>query len=168
MKRWVFNITAVLSLLLLLATVGLWVDSYFFDGQIGYESSTYAVVGMSESSLCALIVYRYEFSANGWHASHRVNDIPGYTDLESGSGFMGFGGIWNQTYHRAKIYGFVTPHWFLTLIFTTLPAIWLYKWNKRRKLGPNACPACGYDLTANESGVCPECGVSAESASDPA
>ena len=29
MKRWVFNITVVLSLLLLLATVGLWVDSYW-------------------------------------------------------------------------------------------------------------------------------------------
>ena len=47
-----------------------------------------------------------------------------------------------------------------TLIFTILPTIWLYKWNKRRKLGPNACPACGYDLTGNETGVCPECGAS--------
>ncbi|MEM9108667.1 MAG: carbon starvation CstA family protein, partial [Planctomycetota bacterium] len=27
------------------------------------------------------------------------------------------------------------------------------------KLGPNDCPACGYDLTGNTSGACPECGV---------
>ena len=55
--------------------------------------------------------------------------------------------------------GVEVPHWFLTLTFAVLPAIWLFKWNRRRKLGPNACPACGYDLTGNESGVCPECGV---------
>ena len=23
---------------------------------------------------------------------------------------------------------------------------------------PEACPACGYNLTGNESGICPECG----------
>jgi hypothetical protein len=45
------------------------------------------------------------------------------------------------------------------LIFAILPAIWLFKWNQRRKLSPNACLGCGYDLTGNESGVCPECGV---------
>ena len=26
---------------------------------------------------------------------------------------------------------------------------------------PSACPKCGYDLTGNESGRCPECGTSA-------
>jgi len=51
-------------------------------------------------------------------------------------------------------------HWFLTLIFAILPAIWLYKWRKRRKLGPTACPDCGYDLRGNETGECPECGKS--------
>ena len=60
------------------------------------------------------------------------------------------------------MYSVLVPHWFLTLTFAVLPAIWLYKWNKRRKLGPNACPSCGYDLTGNETGVCPECGADLE------
>jgi len=81
---------------------------------------------------------------------------------------LGMLGIWVRSlrygvlYHvhlRPVWYRMQLSHWFLTLIFAILPAIWLFKWNKRRKLDPNACPACGYDLTGNESGVCPECGV---------
>jgi hypothetical protein len=29
---------------------------------------------------------------------------------------------------------------------------------RHRRLRRGCCPACGYDLTANTSGVCPECG----------
>ena len=49
--------------------------------------------------------------------------------------------------------------WFAALLFTIAPVIWVIKWRKRRKLGPNACNSCGYDLTGNETGICPECGV---------
>ena len=52
------------------------------------------------------------------------------------------------------------PHWFLTLIFAIFPGVWFIKWRRRRKLGPNACPSCGYDLTGNQTGECPECGES--------
>jgi len=75
---------------------------------------------------------------------------------------LGFGGQWQKTHPDFvgnPSSSIVTPHWFLALIFAILPALWLYKWNKRRKLGPGACAACGYDLTGNESGVCPECGA---------
>jgi len=71
-----------------------------------------------------------------------------------------FRSSWYQTSERKVEYVLMTiPHWFLTLIFAIMPAIWLFKWNKRRKLGPTACPSCGYDLTGNETGACPECGV---------
>ena len=111
MKRWMFNITAVFSLLLLLVTVGLWVV------RLIHTPLDYAL--------------RYE-------------------SIESGINF------WYKSYFGE--YRMAIPHWFITLIFAILPTIWLYKWNKRRKLGPNACPSCGYDLTGNTSGVCPECG----------
>ncbi len=76
---------------------------------------------------------------------------------------FGFGFAWNQIYlDLDTCYGFMLPHWFLILIFAILPTIWLFKWNKRRKLGANICPNCAYDLTGNESGNCPECGVGAD------
>ena len=50
------------------------------------------------------------------------------------------------------------------LVFATpLAALWMYprlpftrrRWRRKHGL----CVTCGYDLTGNESGVCPECGV---------
>ena len=159
-RRYIFNTLTVVSLLLMLATVGLWVDSQFFDGETGYASSTWMLRGMSDSGLCALIIcHRDEGFASGWQASHSDN-VGGGGDLETESSFMGF--FWNNELPHANgatCYVLVVPHWFLTLIFAITPAIWLFKWNKRRKLSPNACPACGYDLTGNESGACPECGA---------
>ncbi|MBN1343426.1 MAG: hypothetical protein JXQ73_12135 [Phycisphaerae bacterium] len=34
----------------------------------------------------------------------------------------------------------------------------IYLWRKNRQPLPGCCKKCGYDLTANESGTCPECG----------
>jgi hypothetical protein len=31
-------------------------------------------------------------------------------------------------------------------------------WRRQRRSGHGRCPRCGYDLTGNVSGVCPECG----------
>ena len=84
--------------------------------------------------------------------------IRGVNDITSGFGLsQGHPGRWGETN-----YGVAIPISFAILCFGVLPAIWLFKWNKRRKVGPNACSGCGYDLTGNESGVCPECGHASE------
>lgn len=53
------------------------------------------------------------------------------------------------------------PIWIIFLIFTTYPTVVfilgpLCRW-RRRRMG--MCLSCGYDLTGNESGTCPECGI---------
>ena len=56
----------------------------------------------------------------------------------------------------------VIPMWFLLALAFILTA---YLWYRdRRRWPPGHCQKCGYDLTGNESGRCPECGteVSAE------
>jgi hypothetical protein len=51
------------------------------------------------------------------------------------------------------------PLWPLAAVTAVLPATWLYRRRRRqRRRRRGRCPNCGYDLRANVSGVCPECG----------
>ncbi len=43
----------------------------------------------------------------------------------------------------------------------------LSAWPARRRRGPGQCRRCGYDLTGNASGVCPECGTPLRPRADP-
>jgi hypothetical protein len=56
------------------------------------------------------------------------------------------------------------PLWPMFVLFAAYPAVAfirgpLRRWRRRRK---GLCTACGYDLTGNVSGVCPECGSDIE------
>ncbi|UCE61593.1 MAG: hypothetical protein JSU63_07550 [Phycisphaerales bacterium] len=61
-------------------------------------------------------------------------------------------------------YGASGPVWLTSLLLVTYPLIAyirgpLRRWRRRRR---GMCLSCGYDLTGNESGVCPECGTEIE------
>lgn len=49
------------------------------------------------------------------------------------------------------------PLWLPFLIFST-PSAFLF-WRDRRRIPTGHCQSCGYSLTGNVSGVCPECGM---------
>lgn len=51
------------------------------------------------------------------------------------------------------------PLW-VPLLFAALPTA--YAWWRCRRFPPGHCQKCGYDLTGNTTGVCPECGQPAE------
>jgi hypothetical protein len=51
--------------------------------------------------------------------------------------------------------GFI-PLWCLFSL-AVIPTVIL--WRHNRVFPPNLCQVCGYNLTGNESGVCPECGT---------
>ena len=53
-----------------------------------------------------------------------------------------------------KVWLFV-PFWIPFLAFA-IPTVIL--WRRDRRFPPGHCQKCGYDLTGNESGLCPECG----------
>ena len=49
------------------------------------------------------------------------------------------------------------PLWLPLLIFL-IPTLWLWRLDRRHQ-PPGHCEKCGYNLTANTSGICPECGA---------
>ena len=51
---------------------------------------------------------------------------------------------------------FVLPLWIPCFILA-IPTAYLF-WLDRRAIPPHCCQGCGYDLTGNVSGACPECG----------
>ena len=167
LRRYIFNSLTVVSLLLLLATVGLWVDNAFYVSYMSFDRSGNSVyLGSSYSELFfglrsnnlhtkpGFQFYRYKYVAtetepiiSGWRYS-----------------YWGFSLHWRVSYYGTDTeYVLGVPHWFLTLLFAIGPGVWFIKWRKRRRLAmAGKCPACGYDLTGNESGVCPECGEGAD------
>ncbi|MCC6359139.1 MAG: hypothetical protein IT450_10360 [Phycisphaerales bacterium] len=60
----------------------------------------------------------------------------------------------------------VIPLWLLFVLFGA-PAAWIWRRDCRR-IKPGRCPNCGYDLTGNVSGTCPECGRAVASKPAPA
>lgn len=61
--------------------------------------------------------------------------------------------ILSQYNFGAQMTAFI-PHWLTNLIAWSLFVI---LWRTRRKYSKGHCQRCGYDLTGNESGRCPEC-----------
>ena len=64
-----------------------------------------------------------------------------------------------STYPNRPGQHLVVPHWFVVLLAAPLPA-WHFArgFSHRRRAKAGHCPRCAYDLTANTTGVCPECG----------
>ena len=54
--------------------------------------------------------------------------------------------------------GFRCPFW-IPLVLIALPTGFLFWSDHRRRMRAGCCGKCGYDLTGNTTGRCPECGA---------
>lgn len=100
----------------------------------------------------------WQLGAFGWQFG--VSRIP--------KGQVGEPDIWAQRFgltwphynridtYNALVLGVAIPLWCLML--PTMILAVLFKRAGRRRSPPGFCPFCRYDLTANTSGICPECG----------
>src|SRR5258706_3035630 len=168
LRRIIFNVLTALSLLLCVATAGLWVRSYTTQDTVYRDNNTYGIrriLSATEGHLMIArinIVERFRLGRTvrreaKWSyesvppGGEFVFDTP-ITDAR----FAGF------SYRRGELEQYwdccvvVVPFWAITLALAMLPAIRLRK--LRRRWSPGCCPTCSYDLRATPDRS-PECGT---------
>jgi hypothetical protein len=155
----VFTVLSVLSLLLFVATLALWVRSYWrydswsrvADGVITFSLFTHpARLNVSWGRMWSDVI-----PSEGWqHDSVSVftRDAPMFALKRTHV---------RQTFLGQDTWDIRFPFWVPCIAFTIAPtycALGPHRCRaKRRKLG--LCPVCGYDLRATPD-RCPECGTS--------
>jgi hypothetical protein len=174
--RWTFNALAATSLLLCLATAGLWVRSYWVGDMFGATRVEASFVGREIQLFhyrMFLASYRGEFGTlYGW--SERPEDSPTppweFSLDHPAVGLAAYGPDrrFSARWEEIGGYGYTTqilrvPDWSLVAALAVLPAIFAFRQiravrRRRRRSRLGLCPACGYDLRASP-GRCPECGA---------
>jgi len=64
----------------------------------------------------------------------------------------------SQSFRYPGVYRFHFPLW-LPFLLIALPTGFLFWSDHRRRMRAGCCSQCGYSLTGNQSGKCPECGA---------
>ena len=91
-----------------------------------------------------------QISGSGWvvrQAPRRVDWLPWFASVDHGSRFPS--PPWRG-------HAILLPLW-MPFLIVAIPTAYLW-WIGRRRVPPGRCQRCGYDLTGNISGTCPECG----------
>lgn len=154
LRHRLFAGVSVLSLICCLATVGLWVRSYWVSDRVGRVARDASTLRQTVTMSAAgyLIVTHFKVGSSDFPEResglryHRVN-LDGNVQLKYGFFF------------RQNDFVIQLAHWMFVLLFALAPAWWVVgpwrRQSKRRKLG--LCLNCGYDLRASPE-RCPECG----------
>jgi len=67
---------------------------------------------------------------------------------------------WTPTWlGEGVVFQFIFVPLWLPFLLIALPTGWLFWSDHRRRLRVGCCAQCGYSLTGNTSGKCPECGA---------
>jgi hypothetical protein len=150
-----FDAAAALSLLLCVATVVLWVKSHRRGGFV-YSGQTLTIYAPAPHYFA--VTHYYPYSGNNPEGFRpREFSFAGFShSTEIGSGAQCPYAEWEI------ISDYVAGFWPVLVATGSLPALRLflvmYSLICRRAV-PGHCLRCSYDLTANVSGVCPECGT---------
>jgi len=80
-------------------------------------------------------------------------------------GWIGTGGRLSLILPRECFLSFATMTWgywiplWIPLSLAGVPTLLLFWRDRHGRIPPGYCQRCGYDLTGNLSGICPECGT---------
>jgi len=180
MRRRLLNFATILSLVLLVANVALWARGYFVAEDLWWEEAeslgpltpcrphVSSIAAYSERGRFLIVVDIQAATGGGegpggWIyeknpkqrmedvATDAIFDAPPRPPRFEHLGIL----IRRDVYSAATRNMLAAPLWPISLLLIVAPAIWL-KAHRRRRHG--VCASCGYNLTGNVSGICPECG----------
>ena len=171
MTRRLLNLLTPVSLLLCVAAAAMWARSYLMIETLVYQPRTsgYSLASSHGDAAFKRVrdqapdVRRWRYYAHSartgrYRMSRDNRRYPGGFWWETGrinGNLDGNGKL--ITYPYASL---IVPYWSLVAATAALPAARLaLRIRRRRRTAPGHCPACGYNLTGNTSGVCPECGT---------
>lgn len=139
---------SLLGIALLLLAIASWGVCHYFNVAIWYSWPGYSVeAGVTDGVLHVAAMSQETGPAeqglgSGWSRRQPFGRGPSPNAFFFGLQKLGFDG------------GF--PLWVIPVLIA-LPTTYLF-WIDRRRLPEHCCSNCGYNLTGNVSGVCPECG----------
>ena len=157
-RRRLFTIFPLLSLWLCIATLVLWVHSYWSVDEIGYCRRAHERLCVcGASSIAGQIDFGIATQADtmhplagpkpGWIFDRRpiaegitLKQFAKEMTVSASGNFLGFGFATDDRAPRT-FYAVSVPHWFVALLFAILPALRLraaFKWRKRDRQGH--CP----------------------------
>jgi hypothetical protein len=179
--RWMLNAVTVLSLLLCVATVGLWVRSQSgADIWAGCAEAAppgrAALVGSERGYLSIMIDGGWPFRGQWTVAPHlSFLTVAGSTNItavgwgyERGTAFGRLGPPGTKAPFAPRPIPFVDIHWLWPTVLTSVLPLLGARRRMRRAIvdrrqrlrrAAGLCLVCSFDLTGNVSGVCPECGT---------
>jgi hypothetical protein len=170
------------SAVLLAAVVGLWVRSQWAADELQHTGAgTQWIVGTSRDTLYVIRAAgqvnnprdlgwaywqdanpRYDEARWAWYWSVATTEASalGLTYLSGPPP----GSFYTPDTPNLRFRAALVPLWFL-VVLAVIPLAWAALVRRRRRPPPGHCRSCGYDLTANASGRCPECGTACASSS---
>jgi len=174
-RRIFSNTAAVLSTLFFLASIAVWVRSYFISDQLIWTSQKPTMLGAAYGKGTIDFIrakfdpsvfvetpdsYGAEKPKAGWELKHSKPDdrddwglVPPQHEMHLLGAKYRSGNVFFAYAQDLSL-----PMWMLALFFGTSPAMWVLR--RRRRRGPGHCPSCGYDIRATPQ-RCPECGAEA-------
>jgi hypothetical protein len=180
-RRWLFNLAAAVSLVVCVATLALWVRSYWVADQVfarteGVPDGRAARSFWRVSSASGrLLIYHVAGASSdpAWVNQKGVNErgrraepIGAKTEATARFRFERYSrdAMAYQSTPAGRltfmgsswVLGF--PHWLPVVLSLGLCVLWIASFRRRRARGMvGLCPSCGYDLRATPD-QCPECG----------
>lgn len=165
MRRRLFSIVTVMSLLMCVSSVAMWVWSLSYSDYFGFHGDSVRI-GAGFYDGWFYCGSPSDLNGEGWFYESDIFDGQIDVDVvinwyqESSEYGLSFAGV--HFYQGVLGYRWLVfiPLWLTTLLTLPAPLLWLifFRKNSRRyRLAQGLCGGCGYDMRASE-GACPECG----------